>query len=243
MNLRRWMLLLLLVVLGAGWWFFWDRLSLEALFQQESRLRELVETFPITSFIVGMIVYTAASLVPGTGGKAIVFGWLFGFWRGLFIVNVSLSVAAVIAFLTVRYFFYDWVHRRLPRVVTRVDKALQRDGAFYLLMLRLVHAPYTLTNYAAGATDVRTRTFWWTTQLGMLPGNIAVVLTGSQLPTLKQVAREGVWSLIDLPLWIAVTMTALIPVAVRWFIRRVRPDAPESYEDHAAESPAGTERE
>lgn len=243
MKLRLWIFLLVLVLLSAVWWYFSGHLRLPVLIEQEDRLRESVERSPVVSFIVGFLIYTAASLVPGTGGKAIVCGWLFGFWSALLLVNGALSVAALITFLIVRYIFYDWVHRRFTAVVRRVDEALQRDGAFYLIMLRLVHAPYTLTNYAAGATDVPARTFWWTTQLGLIPGNAAFVLAGSRLPTLEQLAREGVWGLFDLPLWIALTVPALIPLAARWIIRRLRRNGSELYQDDLEQSALAAEKD
>lgn len=207
--------MLFALAIGVGCWVFGQEITLDRLVRRESALRQLVHDLPVLSLAIGFLLYVAASLVPGTTGKSIVCGWLFGFWAALLIVNVALTLAAWIAFLAVRYVFYDFIHRRLSSWIRRVDDALRRDGPIYLVTLRLLHAPYSLTNYAVGATAVRARTFWWTTQLGLLPGNIAFVLAGSQLPTLAQLTEQGPWSLVNVPLLVGLSLIALLPVAVR----------------------------
>jgi uncharacterized membrane protein YdjX (TVP38/TMEM64 family) len=197
-------------------------LSLDVIAAHEDRLRTLVAQFPVASWLVGLAVYVVVSLVPGTGGKAFIFGWLFGFLPALLIVNLGLTAAALISFVIVRYVFQAAAHRRLGNRIRRIDDALSREGALYLLTLRLLHVPYTITNYTAGATTVRTRTFWWTTQLGMLPGNVAFVLAGSQVRSLRQLIQQGPWGLIDLSLLLSLSIAALAPVYIRSTVRKWR---------------------
>lgn len=199
-------------------------ISFDELVRYEQQLRRLVGNHPVASFAAGLLIYVAASLVPGTTGKALLFGWLFGFWPGLVLVNCGLTTAAVIAFLISRRLCCEAVHARWGPTVSRIDAALLREGPFYLLMLRLLHAPYTLTNYAAGATAVRLRTFWWTTQLGLIPGNVAFVLAGARVPSLGDLAQSP-WDLVNVPLLLALSATVLLPVAVRRAVRWRRSDA------------------
>jgi uncharacterized membrane protein YdjX (TVP38/TMEM64 family) len=92
------------------------------------------------------------------------------------------------------------------------------DGAFYLLTLRLAHAPFSIMNYAAGAgTDVPLRTFWWTTQFGLLPGNIVFVFAGTRLPDLEVLVKQGPLLLLDGPLIVALAATVFLP----WFARKL----------------------
>ncbi len=156
----------------------------------------------------------------GNGRQAFVFGWLFGFLPALVIVNFGLTAAALISFLVVRHAFQAAAHRRLGKLIRRIDVALLREGGLYLLTLRLLHVPYTITNYAAGATVVRTRTFWWTTQLGLLPGNVVLVLAGSQVPSLRQWIQQGSWDLINFPLLLSLSLAALAPVFIRSTVRK-----------------------
>jgi uncharacterized membrane protein YdjX (TVP38/TMEM64 family) len=207
------------------------RLSPDGLAAHEERLRMLVAEFPIASWLGGLAIYVVASLIPGTGGKAMVFGWLFGFFPGLLLVNLGLAAAALISFTMVRYVFWFAVHRRLGTLIRRIDNALLREGALYLVTLRLLHLPYTMINYSAGATKVRTRTFWWTTHLGLLPGNVVFVLAGSQVPSLRQLTQEAPWKLINIPLLLSLSLAALAPVYVRSAVRRWRGEAELSWTD------------
>jgi uncharacterized membrane protein YdjX (TVP38/TMEM64 family) len=213
-------------------------LSLDAVAVQEDRLRSLVARYPAASWLIGFAVYLVASLVPGTGGKAFVFGWLFGFLPALVIVNFGLTAAALISFLVVRHAFQAAVHRRLGKLIRRIDAALLREGGLYLLTLRLLHVPYTITNYAAGATTVRTRTFWWTTQLGLLPGNVVLVLAGSQVPSLRQWAQQGPWDLIDFPLLLSLSLAALAPVFIRSTVRKWRDRSKEGTDRASKRAPS-----
>jgi uncharacterized membrane protein YdjX (TVP38/TMEM64 family) len=195
-------------------------LTLERIAAEEERLREWIHQQPLTAFAAGIAIYVLTSLVPGTAGKAVVFGWFFGFVQGLVIVNCALTVAALIVFLFSRYLFFDFVHQRFRGMARRLDEACLRDGAFYLLTLRLAHAPYSLTNYAAGVTSIPSRTFWWTTQLGILPGCAVLVFLGSQLPSLQTLLEKGVWGLLSPWLIFAFLLPVAFPLAIRLALKR-----------------------
>lgn len=198
--------------------FSWDRLL-----EHEAMLRRSVDQRPLASVGIGLAVYVIASLIPGTTGKSVLFGWLFGFWVGILIVSCSLTLAATLSFLFARYLLSDWLQRsRLSRLVRRVDETIEREGAYYLVALRLLHVPYSLLNYSAGATRISTTTFVWTTFVGILPSSIAMVLAGSQLPTLANVTRVGVWSVVDFRVLMAMSAAAMIPFIARKIARVIR---------------------
>ncbi|GAA5504706.1 TVP38/TMEM64 family protein [Novipirellula caenicola] len=220
MHWRRWLVVVLLLIVVIGWLGFGDKLSLDPIFEREDALRSYVQQHPIWSPISGFAIYLALSLVPGTPGKSIVYGWLFGFWIGLVISSTALTIAAVINFLIVRYLLRSVVEAKLSKIIEAIDRAISRNGGSYLLSLRLVHAPYSLVNYASGATAVPVTTFAWTTWVGMLPGTIVFVLAGSQLPTLRTMAQQGVWSIVDLKLLGLLSLFALLPIGTRWALRR-----------------------
>ncbi len=214
------------VLVAAIWYLSRAPLRLAAIVENERWLRGVIADDPIVSISVGMLVYIITSLIPGTTGKSIVFGWLFGFWIGLAIVSLSLTVAAMIAMSTVRHFFRDWAVRRAKKSVNKIDAALKRGGeATCLMTLRLVHAPYTGINYSAGATDVRLSTFAWTTLLGMLPSNMVFVLAGSRLPTLDRFDRIKPWAIVDWNLLFASTLAIAIPLLVKRFFARASDEA------------------
>ena len=119
--------------------------------------------------------------------------------------------------------FRDAIQAKFGYHLFRLNKALRRDGPFLLLTLRLIHAPYTFVNYAMGATPMRTQTFWWTSQLGMLPGNVLFVLAGTQLPTLRQLEHDGVHSVFTPQVIVVFLALALFPLLIRYLLRRFVP--------------------
>ena len=193
-------------------------LPLGWLVENEQALRSAIRRHVILSWLIGFVTYVAASLVPGTTGKSMVFGWLFGFWQAVVLVDCALTAAALATFCFSRFAIRDVVQSRFRPHLERLNRGMERDGAFYLLLLRLVHAPYTFINYAGGATNVRPRTFWWTTQLGLLPGTIVFVFAGTRLPTLRELVETGPWRLVDPWLIGSLMLTAVFPIIVRYLI-------------------------
>jgi uncharacterized membrane protein YdjX (TVP38/TMEM64 family) len=208
------------IFLTALAWYLHENVSLEELAHQESRLREAIATNPWRSFAIGFCVYTVIALVPGTGGKAIVYGWVFGFWQAVAIVTAGLAIAATVIFLLSRYLVRESIERRFHDVLTLVNRNLEKDDAFYLVTLRMIHAPYSVVNPVIGASRVRTWTFLWTTVVGLLPPNVLWVYVGIHLPSLRELADHGVDSLIDLPLISALVLCGTFPFLVRWLINR-----------------------
>lgn len=208
------------VFLAALAWYLHNYVSLEELAHQESRLRAAIAAHPWRSFAIGFCVYTAIALVPGTGGKAIVYGWLFGFWQAVAIVTVGLALAAMAIFLLSRYLVRESIERRFPGFIASVNGHLDKDGPFYLVTLRLIHAPYSIVNPVIGASRVRPWTFLWTTVVGLLPPNTLWAYVGIRLPSLRELADRGAVSFVDPPLIGALVLCATLPFLFRWlFIR------------------------
>lgn len=195
-------------------------LTLETVIANEARLREMLDARPVRGLVIALVVFTAISMIPGLAGKSVVCGWLLGFLEGLVVVNCGLTLASLAAFLISRYLLRDLVRDKLDWFMRRLRRRLHDNNGMFLLTLRLLHAPFSVTNYAVGATDVSVRRFWWTTQLGLLPGNIAFVLAGSSLPSLQQLQTQGLWSIVNLPLLIGLTAVGFVPVVIRWAVHR-----------------------
>ena len=195
-------------------------LSWNELIAHETVLRERIAERPFLAVLSGFGIYVLVSLVPGTTGKSLVFGWLFGLWRGVLTVNLGLTVAAMATFLASRYIFRDVVQARFGYHLRRIDDAISRDGASYLFMLRVLHCPYSVTNYAFGATPMRATSFWWASQLGMLPGNIIFVYAGSRVPSLSQLANEGVAGVFSWQLMVALVLLSVLPILLRYASRQ-----------------------
>ena len=212
--------------IGAGSYFLRDLLTLETLVEQEARLRDFHQANPLLSYVVAFSAYVAVTglSLPGATVLTLVVGWFFGLVRGVILVSFASTTGATIAFLLSRYLFRDAVQSRFGERLTKFNEMLQRDGAFYLFSLRLIPAvPFFVINAVMGLTPIKTRTFWWVSQLGMLPGTCVYVYAASSVSSLEMLAEKGIGAAFSGgQLWQLITAFALLgifPLLVRWIMR------------------------
>ena len=228
-------MIVLILVLGALGVLAREFGSMEWIVENETRLRRFVDQQPWLAWILGLAIYTAFSLIPGTAGKSVICGWLFGFWAAVMMVDIGLTIAAIVSFLAARFIVRDIVNARLGGLVAKLDRVLNREGVFNLLMMRLAHVPYSLVNYGSGATSVPLRTFGWTTAVGILPGTMIFVFVGTRIPTLAELSEQGVWQLIDPLLFAILTATVVFPLLIRWTMGRFKKHAESQSEVELSE--------
>lgn len=222
-GLRGWakrlaVLVLFLAIATTGYWFLRDWLSLDYLATQESLLREYGQSHPIWAAVVVLAVYVAVTgfSLPGAVAMTLVCGWYFGFWQAMLIVSFGSTGGATLAFLMTRYLFQDWVQKKFERRIAAINEAFEREGAFYLFTLRLIPAvPFFVINAVMGLTKIRVATFWWVSQVGMLPGTAAYVYAGSTVPSLKQLAEGGVGQIVSWQLLLAFAILGLLPLGIK----------------------------
>ncbi len=193
MTLTR--LLLSLVVLAAALAFWWLDLaqwfSLEHLQRSQESLQALKAQHPwaVAGGFVGVYVLATALSLPGAAVLTLAGGGLFGLLWGTVLVSVASTLGATLAMLTARHVLRDAVQQRLGRQLADVNRGIERDGAFYLFSLRLIPAlPFFAVNLLMGLTRMRTWTFVWVSQVGMLAGTLAYVNAGTQLAQLTSLS-------------------------------------------------------
>jgi uncharacterized membrane protein YdjX (TVP38/TMEM64 family) len=192
------------------------------LLKNDLRTRQQVNERPVVGFVAGLTAYTLISFVPGLIGKSLAVAWLFGFWRSLAIVNLCSTLVAIVEFFFTRYLLRDLIQSRFGLQLIKVNKALERDGAFYLFSMRVAHVPYTATNYLMGATSIKPLPYWFATQLGLLPSNIVICYAGSKLPSLAEVSQHGLGQIMTPQLWIGFVLLAISPWLAKWIVGRLR---------------------
>lgn len=219
-SLRKPLIFLAVVVaLALLTWYASRYLSLEELANQEDQIREYITLNHWRAFSVAFGIYLALAFVPGTGGKAVVWGWFFGFWEALVTVSVGLTIAAMVIFSLSRYLFRETIERRYANLLSIMNTHLEKEGVFYLLTLRMAHAPFSIVNPVSGASRVPAWTFFWTTAIGLLPANSIWVFVGISLPSLRELANNGPASLIDAPLVASLILCATLPFLIRWSVK------------------------
>ena len=109
-------------------------------------------------------------------------GLLFGPYLGVPLAVLASTLSAVIALLLVRA--AGWQLSRLirhPRVDS-LDARLRERGWPAIVSMRMIPAvPFSVVNYAAGASAVRVLPYTLATFVGLLPGTAAVVILGDAL--------------------------------------------------------------
>ena len=192
MSRRR--LLLATLILGVVAAFF--LLDLGQYFQIEffrSKQASLVEfrrSNPLALGAIFFLIYVTVCAVslPGAAVMSLVVGAVFGLAWGTLIVSFASSIGATLAFLSSRFLFREWVRSRFGSRLRTIDAGLEKEGAFYLFALRTVPAvPYVVTNLLMGLTPVKTWTYYWVSQIGMLPGTMVYINAGTQLATLTSI--------------------------------------------------------
>lgn len=222
------------VVSVAAWlyWQFGRFLNLEYLADQEVQLKALQKEASGAVVGVAFLIYVAVTglSLPGAALLSLVCGWYFGFWQSLLLVSFASTTGATIAFLMSRYFFRAAIETRFGDRLRAFDESLKREGAFYLFTLRLIPAvPFFVINAVMGLTKIRTWTFWWVSQLGMLPGTAVYVYAGSRVPDLQTLSEKGVQAAFSpsqlAQITFAFALLGLFPLATRWALKWLRPES------------------
>jgi pyruvate/2-oxoglutarate dehydrogenase complex dihydrolipoamide dehydrogenase (E3) component/uncharacterized membrane protein YdjX (TVP38/TMEM64 family) len=162
--------------------------SLEYFQAKRAVIEAYFQAHPAETGLVFFAVYVAVTglSLPGAAILTLVAGAIFGLLWGTVIVSFASSIGATLAFLASRYLLRDWVQAKFGDKLKPVNEGVAREGAFYLFALRLVPAfPFFVINLVMGLTPIKTRTFYWVSQVGMLAGTIVYVYAGTQLGQFK----------------------------------------------------------
>ncbi|MEQ8771769.1 MAG: FAD-dependent oxidoreductase [Erythrobacter sp.] len=200
-----------------------DYLTLEGIKRVAGRVDAFYADNPalvIGGFFLVYVAVTAASL-PGAAVMTLAAGALFGLVLGSLVASFASTLGATLAFLASRYVLRDWVEARFGRRLKGVNEGLERDGAFYLFTIRMIPLfPFFVVNLVMGLTRIRTWTFAWVSQVGMLLGTIAYVNAGTQLARIE--SASGLLSPGLIASFVVLGFVPWIGKGVVGFIRRRR---------------------
>jgi pyruvate/2-oxoglutarate dehydrogenase complex dihydrolipoamide dehydrogenase (E3) component/uncharacterized membrane protein YdjX (TVP38/TMEM64 family) len=211
------------IVLLIGVFFVFDLgrfLELGVLKDHQANLAALIEQNLLVSLSLFFVIYvtvTALSL-PGAAVMTLAGGALLGFGWGLLVISFASTIGATLAFLVARFLFRDTLRKRYAGYLKKIDDGIQRDGAFYLATLRLIPVfPFFVINIVLGLTGMKTWTFYWVSQLAMLPGTAVFVNAGTQL---AQIERMG--DIISPELLLSFVLLGVFPLIARFVVGRIQ---------------------
>lgn len=231
---RRWLLLALFLVAATLLYFYArDRVTLQQLAVHEQQWREVQQQHPWLVYAAAFGIYAIATglSLPIATTLTLAYAWYFGFWPALVLVNVASTAGATFAMLMSRYVLRETIRSRYRDAWIKMEERWKSEGPWYLLTLRLVPIfPFFLVNVLMGLTPIRVRTYWWVSQLGMLPATAVYTYAGSTVPSLKALANHGVPSILNARLAVALGLLGLFPLAARWLLAAARKQRNESNE-------------
>ncbi|MCH2181806.1 MAG: VTT domain-containing protein [Mariniblastus sp.] len=204
---------------------FRDSLSLATLATQESEWRDYYQVHPALVLLLAFLIYVVVTgmSLPGAAVLSLVYAWYLGFWPALMLISFASTLGASLAFLLSRYLFRDLFQSRFAQHLVSFNSNLEKEGAFYLFTLRLIPAvPFFVINLVMGLTPMKVRTFWWVSQVGMLPGTVVFCWAGSSVPSLDQLVEQGVSGIITPQLFIGFVLLGAFPLMVRKLLGHFR---------------------
>lgn len=226
----------LILAIVAGYLFLPAELrTIDGLKQQKDSFLSLVEARPWSSALAffGLYIAVTALSLPGAAVLTLAGGAIFGLVKGFVLVSFASSIGALLAFLVGRFLFREWVEARFRPSLRKINNGIEREGNFYLFALRLVPIfPFFVINLVMALTSIKAWSFYWVSQVGMIPGTIAYVYAGTQLATIESPGDVLSWELLS-----AFVVLGLLPLFTKrlldWLRRRKvsqKFDKPESFD-------------
>lgn len=132
------------------------------------------------AFMGFQVLQVVVAPIPGQLA-GLVGGWLFGFWKGLFLTMIGLAVGSFLAIGLGRLLGKHVIRKFVPeRLIAQFDSLVGDDGlwAFFLIFLLPVF-PDDAACFLAGLTSLRLWKLWLVCLAGRLPGMAVLAYVGS----------------------------------------------------------------
>jgi len=212
-------------------------MTLSYLKESRSAFQTLYAEHALAVIAVFFLIYigvTALSL-PGAAVMTLAGGALFGFWAGLVLISFASTIGATLACFVARYLFQDWAQSKLGSWSDKINAGIQKEGAFYLFTMRLIPAiPFFAINLGMALTNMRLLTFYWVSQVGMLPGTVVYINAGKQLGEINNVG-----DILSLDLIVSFVILGIFPLVVKRIVNFARAKAGKGKIKPGEEVPGG----
>jgi len=188
-------------------------LTLSYIKEQQVHFARLYTENKVMVIAVYMLIYivVTALSIPGAAVMTLAGGGLFGLVTGTIVVSFASTIGATCACIVARYLLRDWVQGRFGDKLAKINEGMAKEGGFYLFSLRLVPIfPFFVINLVMGLTPIRIVTYFWVSQLGMLPATIVFVNAGKELAKL-----DSLQGILSPGLLISFALLGLLPLVTK----------------------------
>ena len=164
----------------------------------------------IAAYFIIYVLTTSLSL-PGASPLTIIGGAVMGFWVATLVVSFASTIGATLACFVSRFLLRDWVQNKLGDRIKKVNEGIEKEGIFYLFTLRLIPLfPFWMINLAMGLTKMPLVTYYWVSQIGMLPGTMVYVNAGKELGKI-----DSLKGILSPSLIISFALIGIFPLVVK----------------------------
>jgi len=208
-------LIILFKVFGLG-----QYLTLDYLKTQQAAFSALYAAHPVTVIAAYMLIYIAVTALslPGAAVMSLAGGAMFGLVTGTIVISFASTIGATLACLVARYLLREGVQKKFKDKLVRINAGIDKEGGFYLFSLRLVPIfPFFVINLVMGLTSIPLRTFFWVSQLGMLPGTVVYVNAGKELAKIDSLA-----GILSPGLLVSFVLLGLLPILTKKLLAILR---------------------
>jgi uncharacterized membrane protein YdjX (TVP38/TMEM64 family) len=190
--------------------------TLEYFKSQQAAINSYYAAHAFETAAIFFAIYVAVTALsfPGATVMTLAGGAIFGLLWGTVIVSFAASLGATLAFLVSRFVLRDSIQGKFGDKLAAINAGIAKDGPFYLFTLRLVPAfPFFVINLVMGLTPIRTWTYYWVSQIGMLAGTIVYVYAGTEIAKI-----ETLRGILSTGLIVSFTLLGLFPLVARWIV-------------------------
>ncbi len=222
MDKTKLVLLVVIAILIASYFYFGlnNYFNLDYFKSQQLKIDNFYQASPWQTGLFFFVLYVAVTALslPGAAIMTLVGGAIFGLSTGTLLISFASSIGAALAFLASRFLFRDTIHSKFSQQLRAINNGIKKDGAFYLFTLRLVPAfPFFLINLLIGLTTIKTWTFYWVSQLGMLAGTLVYVNAGTQIAKI-----DSLTGILSPGLIISFILLGLFPLLAKKLISSIK---------------------
>ena len=173
---------------------------------------------PILSGVYFFVIYillTSFSL-PVAFILGITSGIVFDPYKAILLVSFSSSIGATFALIISRYIFRDFLEKKYHDQYKVFNDGFVKNGIYYLFAIRMSPVfPYFLVNLFSGLTTMRILPYYLTTQIGMLPNTILVILLGNGLDKIILLDAK-----IETDFILILTIIGIVPLVLNYVTKK-----------------------
>lgn len=164
-----------------------------------------------------IVIYTFGSLVFSTIPMNAAGAILFGKINGICFSFIGCMFGSILGFYIGRFFLAGAVRRRFINRIAGMEEKIRTHGFTTILYLRLVGFPYAVLKFAAGASGVSFRSYFWGSFLGIIP---PIIIESFFFGRMKEILSnyKGVEDFIDTQLLVPLIIfvfSLLFPLIIK----------------------------